>query len=142
MTGDLFHSQRCECGYQFITAMEMIEKQGKGALVYLRQEGRGIGLANKIRAYKLQEQGLDTVDANLKLGFMVDKRDYGIGAQILVDLGVKNIRLLTNNPRKIVGLEGYGLRVIERLPLEAEPNPVNYRYLKTKKEKLGHDLNI
>ena len=138
MTGDLFHSQRCECGFQLITAMQMIEKEGKGALVYLRQEGRGIGLASKLRAYKLQEQGLDTVDANIKLGFRADRRDYGIGAQILRDLGLKNIRILTNNPKKISRLEVYGIKVVEQIPLKASPTQHNIDYLRTKKHRLGH----
>ena len=141
MTGDLFHSQRCECGYQLITAMKMIEKEGKGALIYLRQEGRGIGLSNKLRAYKLQEQGFDTVDANLKLGFMADKRDYGIGAQICRDLGLKKIRILTNNPKKISRLEVYGIKIVEQIPLQAEPSKHNIDYLKTKKSRLGHMLD-
>jgi 3,4-dihydroxy 2-butanone 4-phosphate synthase/GTP cyclohydrolase II len=122
--------------------MQIIDKEKKGIILYMSQEGRGIGLADKIRAYSLQDKGLDTVEANEALGHKPDLRDYGIGAQILVDLGLKNIRLLTNNPRKIVGLEGYGLKVIERLPLEIEPNPLNYKYLKTKKDKLGHYLKI
>jgi len=138
MTGDLFHSQRCECGYQLITAMEMIEKAGKGALIYLRQEGRGIGLTNKLRAYKLQEQGLDTVEANLKLGFLADKRDYGIGAQICRDLGLRKIRILTNNPKKISRLEVYGIKIVEQIPLKAEPGKHNLDYLRTKKYRLGH----
>jgi len=141
MTGDLFHSKRCECGYQLITAMKMIEKQGKGALIYLRQEGRGIGLANKLKAYKLQEQGLDTVEANLKLGFMADKRDYGIGAQICRDLGLKKIRILTNNPKKISRLEVYGIKIVEQMPLKAEPNVHNIDYLRTKKLRFGHLLD-
>jgi 3,4-dihydroxy 2-butanone 4-phosphate synthase/GTP cyclohydrolase II len=141
MTGDLFHSQRCECGYQMITAMEMIEKAGKGALVYLRQEGRGIGLTNKLRAYKLQEQGLDTVEANLKLGFMADKRDYGIGAQICRDLGLRKIRILTNNPKKISRLEVYGIKIVEQIPLRAEPSKHNIDYLRAKKHHLGHMLD-
>jgi len=141
MTGDLFHSKRCECGYQLITAMKMIEKQGKGALIYLRQEGRGIGLANKLRAYKLQEQGFDTVDANLKLGFMADKRDYGIGAQICRDLGLKKIRILTNNPKKISRLEVYGIKITEQIPLKAEPNVHDIDYLRTKKLRFGHLLD-
>jgi 3,4-dihydroxy 2-butanone 4-phosphate synthase/GTP cyclohydrolase II len=141
MTGDLFHSQRCECGYQLVTAMKMIEACGKGALIYLRQEGRGIGLANKLRAYKLQEQGLDTVDANLKLGFMADKRDYGIGAQICRDLGLKKIRILTNNPKKISRLEVYGITIVEQIPLRAEPGKHNIDYLRTKKLRFGHMLD-
>ena len=141
MTGDLFHSQRCECGYQMVTAMKMIEQAGEGALIYLRQEGRGIGLANKLRAYKLQEQGLDTVDANLKLGFSVDKRDYGIGAQICRDLGLREIKILTNNPKKISRLEVYGIKIIEQIPLQAEPGEHNIQYLRTKKYRLGHLLD-
>jgi len=141
MTGDLFHSQRCECGYQLVTAMEMIEKQGRGALIYLRQEGRGIGLTNKLRAYKLQEQGLDTVDANLKLGFAADRRDYGIGAQICRDLGLKEIRILTNNPKKISRLEVYGIKIVEQVALKAKPGKHNIGYLKTKKHRLGHMLD-
>ncbi len=141
MTGDLFHSQRCECGYQMITAMKMIEEAGKGALIYLRQEGRGIGLANKLHAYKLQEQGLDTVDANLKLGFMADKRDYGIGAQICRDLGLTNVRILTNNPKKISRLEVYGIKVAEQIPLKAQPSEHNLKYLQTKKNRFGHLLD-
>ena len=141
MTGDLFNSQRCECGYQLITAMKMIEEAGKGALIYLRQEGRGIGLSNKLRAYKLQEQGFDTVDANLELGFMADKRDYGIGAQICRDLGLRKIRILTNNPKKINRLEVYGIRIVEQIPLKAEPSKHNIDYLKTKKSRLGHMLD-
>ncbi len=140
LTGDVFGSQRCDCGKQLFKAMEMIQKEKKGVLLYMRQEGRGIGLANKIRAYALQEQGLDTVEANHALGFSADLRDYGIGAQILVDLGLENIRILTNNPKKIVGLEGYGLKVGECLPLEIEPNSLNIDYLRTKKKKLGHIL--
>ena len=141
MTGDLFHSQRCECGYQLITAMKMIEKAGKGALIYLRQEGRGIGLANKLRAYKLQEEGFDTVDANIELGFMADKRDYGIGAQICRDLGLSKIKILTNNPKKVDRLEVYGISVTEQLPLIAEPGQHNVDYLRTKKRRLGHILD-
>jgi len=141
MTGDLFHSQRCECGYQLITAMKMIEKAGKGALIYLRQEGRGIGLKDKLRAYKLQEQGLDTVDANLRLGFMADRRDYGIGAQICRDLGLMKIRILTNNPKKISRLEVYGIKIVEQIPLRAEPTKHNIDYLRTKKYRLGHMLD-
>lgn len=141
MTGDLFHSQRCECGYQLITAMKMIEQAGQGALIYLRQEGRGIGLTNKLRAYKLQEQGMDTVEANLKLGFMADKRDYGIGAQICRDLGLRSIRILTNNPKKINRLEVYGIKIVEQIPLIAQPSKYNIDYLRTKKYRLGHMLD-
>jgi 3,4-dihydroxy 2-butanone 4-phosphate synthase/GTP cyclohydrolase II len=142
LTGDTFGSLRCDCGRQLKRAMQLVGKEKKGVILYMSQEGRGIGLADKIKAYNLQDQGLDTVEANEALGHKADLRDYGIGAQILSDLGLKDIRLLTNNPRKIVGLEGYDLRVVERVPLEVEPNPENYRYLKTKKEKLGHRLNI
>ena len=141
MTGDLFHSQRCECGYQMITAMKMIEEVGQGALIYLRQEGRGIGLTNKLRAYKLQEQGLDTVDANLELGFQADRRDYGIGAQIRRDLGLTNIRILTNNPKKISRLEVYGIKIVEQIPIRARPSKHNIDYLRTKKHRLGHMLD-
>ena len=141
MTGDLFHSQRCECGYQLVTAMKMIEEAGKGALIYLRQEGRGIGLTNKLRAYKLQEQGLDTVEANLELGLMADKRDYGIGAQICRDLGLRKIRILTNNPKKVSRLEVYGIKVVEQIPLMAEPSKHNIDYLRAKKYRLGHILD-
>jgi 3,4-dihydroxy 2-butanone 4-phosphate synthase/GTP cyclohydrolase II len=140
LTGDVFGSRRCDCGPQLHTAMRMIEQAGLGVVLYMRQEGRGIGLAPKIRAYKLQEQGLDTVDANLRLGFGMDLRDYGLGAQILCDLGLKTIRLLTNNPKKVVGLQGYGLEIVEQLPIVVKPNPHNERYLKTKREKLGHLL--
>jgi len=141
MTGDLFHSQRCECGYQLVSAMKMIEKEGKGALIYLRQEGRGIGLSNKLRAYKLQEQGLNTVDANIKLGFVPDRRDYGIGAQICRDLGLRSIRILTNNPKKISRLEVYGVKVVEQIPLRAAPGKYNIDYLRAKKYYLGHILD-
>ncbi|EJW18085.1 riboflavin biosynthesis protein RibBA [Paenibacillus alvei DSM 29] len=140
LTGDVFHSHRCDCGPQFAAALRQIEREGAGVLLYMRQEGRGIGLINKLKAYKLQEQGLDTVDANLKLGFPADLRDYGIGAQILKDLGIRQIRLLTNNPRKIKGLEGYGLEVVERVPIQMEENEDNTKYLHTKAAKLGHML--
>jgi len=142
LTGDVFGSLRCDCGRQLEKAMQIISTEKKGVILYMNQEGRGIGLVEKLRAYKLQDKGMDTVEANEALGHKVDLRDYGIGAQMLVDLGVKRIRLLTNNPRKIVGLEGYGLEVSERLPLEITPNAENYRYLKTKKEKMGHHINI
>ncbi len=138
LTGDVFASRRCDCGEQLHRAMEMVEKEGTGIVLYMRQEGRGIGLVNKIKAYKLQDDGHDTVEANEKLGFKPDLRDYGIGAQILVDLGVKKMRLMTNNPKKIIGLEGYGLEVAERIPIEIEPNEVNHKYLETKRDKLGH----
>ena len=140
LTGDVFHSMRCDCGAQLDTAMARIALEGRGVLLYLNQEGRGIGLANKIRAYELQDQGLDTVEANERLGFKPDQRDYGIGAQILRDLGVHTMRLLTNNPRKFVGLEGYGLSVVESVPLEIASTEFTRRYLKTKKDKLGHTL--
>ena len=142
LTGDVFGSLRCDCGWQLRKSMEMIAKEKKGVLLYMNQEGRGIGLLNKIRAYNFQDKGMDTVQANQALGLKPDLRDYGIGAQILVDLGLRNVRLLTNNPRKIVGLDGYGLKVLERVSLETEPNPLNLHYLKTKKEKLGHQLKI
>jgi len=140
LTGDVLHSLRCDCGAQLHKAMEMIEQEGKGVILYMRQEGRGIGLVNKLKAYELQDKGLDTVEANLELGFKADLRDYGVGAQILVDLGVKKMRLMTNNPRKIVGLEGYGLKVMGRVPIEIPAGAKNLRYLKTKKQKLGHIL--
>jgi 3,4-dihydroxy 2-butanone 4-phosphate synthase/GTP cyclohydrolase II len=141
LTGDIFHSLRCDCGMQLERAMRMIVAAGKGAVVYLRgHEGRGIGFANKIHAYALQEKGLDTVEANLRLGFQPDLREYGIGAQILVDLGLRNIRLLTNNPRKIVGLDGFGLKIVEQLPIRVAPTPHSARYLAAKKKKLGHKL--
>ena len=143
VTGDVFHSLRCDCGDQIELALECIAKEGRGVFVYMRQEGRGIGLCNKIRAYALQEtQGLDTVEANEALGFPADRRDYGIGMQILLDLGLKEIRLLTNNPQKRAGLEGYGLKVLERVPLMAVPNPHNWRYLETKRDKLGHFIDM
>ncbi len=140
MTGDIFGSLRCECGDQLHKAMEMIEKEGKGVIVYMMQEGRGIGLLNKIAAYKLQDQGLDTIEANIHLGFKADERDYGVGAQILRDLGVTKMKLLTNNPVKRVGLEGFGLEVVEILPVEIEPNKHNKKYLKTKRDRMGHHL--
>jgi 3,4-dihydroxy 2-butanone 4-phosphate synthase/GTP cyclohydrolase II len=141
MTGDTFGSLRCECGEQLHLSLEMIEKEGKGALVYLNQEGRGIGLMDKMRAYKLQEQGLDTVDANLHLGHDSDEREYGVGAQILRELGISKIRLVTNNPVKRAALEGYGLEIVENIPIEITPNPYNKFYLKTKKDRMGHNLN-
>ncbi len=141
-TGDIFGSQRCDCGEQLHKSMQLIEKEGKGAIVYLIQEGRGIGLMNKIAAYKLQEEGLDTVDANIHLGFDPDLRDYGVGAQILREIGISKIRLLTNNPVKRVGLEGYGLEIVENVPIEITPNRYNERYLRTKKERMGHTLHF
>ena len=141
-TGDILGSLRCDCGEQLHKAMQMIEKEGRGVLVYMQQEGRGIGLMNKIAAYKLQEEGLDTVEANVHLGFKPDERDYGCGAQILRKLGVTKMRLLTNNPVKRVGLEAYGLEIVENIPIEVSPNPFNLRYLKTKKERMGHTLHL
>ncbi len=140
MTGHVFHSARCDCGQQLDAAMQMIQREGKGALVYLRQEGRGIGLHNKLRAYKLQDEGLDTVEANEKLGLPVDRRDYGVGAQIVRDLGLRQLRILTNNPKKVSRLEVYGISIAEQIPLEITPNSFNAAYLKTKREKLGHQL--
>jgi 3,4-dihydroxy 2-butanone 4-phosphate synthase/GTP cyclohydrolase II len=141
MTGDVFGSLRCDCGPQLHKALDMINKEGKGVLLYLRQEGRGIGLVNKIKAYALQEKGMDTVEANTHLGFKPDQRDYGIGAQILRALNVKKMKLMTNNPSKRVGLKGYGLEVVEQVPLETKPSKENLKYLKTKKEKMGHTFS-
>ena len=141
MTGDIFGSFRCECGDQLHLAMERIEKEGRGAIIYLNQEGRGIGLMNKMKAYKLQEEGMDTVDANLCLGFKADERDYGVGANILHKLGITKMRLLSNNPIKRIGLEGYGLEVVENVPLEVQPNEYNRVYMSTKKHRMGHDLH-
>jgi 3,4-dihydroxy 2-butanone 4-phosphate synthase/GTP cyclohydrolase II len=138
LTGDVFASRRCDCGNQLHRAMSMIDKEGAGVILYMRQEGRGIGLGNKIMAYHLQDKGMDTVEANIELGFPEDLRDYGIGAQMLVDLGLHKIRLLTNNPKKIIGLEGYGLEVVERIPIEVAALDENINYLKTKRDKMGH----
>jgi 3,4-dihydroxy 2-butanone 4-phosphate synthase/GTP cyclohydrolase II len=140
VTGDIFGSCRCDCGPQLHSAMRMVEREGKGVVLYMKQEGRGIGLLNKLKAYKLQEEGLDTVEANLQLGFDMDNRDYGIGAQILHDLGIRKIRLITNNPKKRVGLMGYGLEIVENIAIEIVPNRHNERYLQTKRDKLGHDI--
>jgi 3,4-dihydroxy 2-butanone 4-phosphate synthase/GTP cyclohydrolase II len=140
LTGDVFGSKRCDCGEQLFAALNMVEKEGRGVVLYMRQEGRGIGLVNKLLAYHLQEQGKDTVEANEALGFKADLRDYGTGAQILKDLGLKKIRLLTNNPKKVIGLKGYDLEIVERLPLEVPSNPLNEKYLKTKRDRLGHLL--
>ena len=142
LTGDVFGSLRCDCGQQLKAAMQMVEKAGKGVILYMHQEGRGIGLVNKLKAYALQDEGLDTVEANKKLGFKADLRDYGIGAQILRDLGVRRMKLITNNPKKIVGLEGYGLEVVDRMSIQIEPDPENLHYLQTKKDKLGHMLDL
>ncbi len=141
LTGDVFGSKRCDCGEQLHEAMRAIDAAGKGALVYMNQEGRGIGLMNKMRAYKLQENGFDTVDANLHLGFKADERNYGVGASILRELGIRNVRLMTNNPMKRVGLEGYGITIVENVPIEVTPNPYNENYLHTKKERMGHELH-
>jgi len=142
MTGDIFGSKRCECGEQLHRSMQMVEKEGKGLIVYMNQEGRGIGLMNKIRAYKLQEQGEDTVEANVHLGFRPDERDYGVGAQILQMMEAKKLRLMTNNPIKRIGLESYGIEIVENIPIEVAPNPYNLRYMQTKKEKMCHNLNL
>ena len=142
LTGDVFGSLRCDCGPQLRTAMEMIKKEGRGIIVYMHQEGRGIGLANKLRAYALQDEGKDTVEANEALGFKSDLRDYGLGAQILVNLGVKKIKLMTNNPKKIVGLKGYGLEIVERVEIQTPPTKNNVKYLETKRKKMGHLLNL
>jgi 3,4-dihydroxy 2-butanone 4-phosphate synthase/GTP cyclohydrolase II len=139
-TGDMLGSLRCDCGDQLHKAMEMVNEEGKGAILYMSQEGRGIGLLNKLKAYQLQEQGMDTVEANIHLGFQMDERDYGIGAQILRHLGITKLRLLSNNPKKRVGLVGYGLEIVENLPIEINPNPHNEKYLKTKRDKLGHEI--
>jgi len=140
VTGDILHSLRCDCGEQLHAAMQMVEKEGKGLILYMNQEGRGIGLMNKLKAYKLQEEGMDTVEANLELGFKMDERDYGVGAQILRQLGISKLRLITNNPRKRAGLSGYGLEVVENVAIEINPNPHNETYLKTKRDKLGHEI--
>jgi 3,4-dihydroxy 2-butanone 4-phosphate synthase/GTP cyclohydrolase II len=140
VTGDIFGSCRCDCGTQLHNAMKMVEREGKGVVLYMKQEGRGIGLMNKLKAYKLQEEGLDTVEANLQLGFDMDNRDYGIGAQILNDLGISKIKLITNNPKKRVGLMGYGLEIVENIPIEISPNPHNEKYLQTKRDKMGHSI--
>jgi 3,4-dihydroxy 2-butanone 4-phosphate synthase/GTP cyclohydrolase II len=141
LTGDIFGSCRCDCGEQLQKAMQTIESEGKGVIVYMNQEGRGIGLLNKLKAYKLQEQGLDTVEANIQLGFGMDERDYGIGAQILRDLGIRKMKLMSNNPRKRTGLIGYGLEIVENVPLKVQPNPHNAKYLDTKRTKMGHNLD-
>jgi 3,4-dihydroxy 2-butanone 4-phosphate synthase/GTP cyclohydrolase II len=140
VTGDILHSLRCDCGEQLHAAMQMVEKEGKGLILYMNQEGRGIGLMNKLRAYKLQEEGRDTVEANLELGFKMDERDYGVGAQILRAQNISKLRLITNNPRKRAGLLGYGLEIVENVPIEIHPNPHNENYLRTKRDKLGHEI--
>jgi 3,4-dihydroxy 2-butanone 4-phosphate synthase / GTP cyclohydrolase II len=140
-TGDILGSLRCDCGEQLHKAMRLVEKEGKGAILYMNQEGRGIGLLNKLKAYRLQEQGMDTVEANLHLGFQMDQRDYGVGAQILRHLGITKLRLVSNNPKKRVGLIGYGLEVVENISLEVLPNPYNEKYLQTKKDKMGHEIS-
>jgi 3,4-dihydroxy 2-butanone 4-phosphate synthase/GTP cyclohydrolase II len=140
LTGDVFGSLRCDCGEQLQDAMKLIAKEGRGVFLYMRQEGRGIGFVNKMRAYNLQDNGMDTVEANKALGFPADLRDYGIGAEILADLGIKKIRLLTNNPKKVSGIEGFGMEIVERVPIQVRSNVKNIRYLKTKKEKMGHIL--
>ncbi len=139
-TGDILGSLRCDCGDQLTAALKMIEKEGKGMVLYMNQEGRGIGLLNKLKAYKLQEQGMDTVEANVKLGFKPDQRDYGIGAQILRDQKIQKIKLITNNPKKRIGLDGYGLEIVENVGIEIDPNPHNEQYLKTKRDKMGHEI--
>ena len=141
-TGDIFGSKRCECGEQLHKAMQMVNDAGKGIIVYMNQEGRGIGLMNKIQAYKLQEEGLDTVEANVHLGFDPDQRDYGVGAEILRELGARKLRLMTNNPVKRIGLESYGIEIVENIPIEIAPNPYNVRYMRTKKEKMHHNLRL
>jgi 3,4-dihydroxy 2-butanone 4-phosphate synthase/GTP cyclohydrolase II len=141
VTGDIFHSLRCDCGEQLSKSMEMIEKEGKGVIIYINQEGRGIGLVNKLRAYKLQEQGLDTVEANLQLGFKMDERDYGVGAQIIRAVGITKMRLMTNNPTKRAGLIGYGLEIVENIPIVVEPNSHNKKYFDTKRDKMGHEFS-
>ncbi|MBE60875.1 MAG: GTP cyclohydrolase II, partial [Flammeovirgaceae bacterium] len=140
VTGDIFGSYRCDCGNQLHSAMQMVEKEGKGVVLYMNQEGRGIGLVNKLRAYKLQEEGYDTVEANLKLGFKMDQRDYGVGAQIIRKLGITKLKLITNNPKKRVGLMGYGLEIVENVPIEVTPNVHNKKYLETKRDKMGHEI--
>ncbi|HLF45658.1 MAG TPA: GTP cyclohydrolase II, partial [Chitinophagaceae bacterium] len=140
LTGDILGSLRCDCGEQLHAAMQMVEQEGKGAILYMNQEGRGIGLLNKLKSYKLQEEGMDTVEANLHLGFQMDQRDYGVGAQILRSLGINKLRLISNNPKKRVGLIGYGLEIVENIPLEIRPNPHNEKYMQTKRDKLGHEI--